>query len=370
MGRWEEIKSTLKTVLKTLKENEFLDATAKVLLANVPIVGPFLKEWYDEINIGNDGKASQIEELIQLFLDNGEEFFDRVSKEIELSREEIIKNGKMLTDLTEVQKEMLNVLQNSFAIHQRDFEQQMVHSDLLMKILEKIGGIYELMLISKNLRNLADGAITFDVGSPEQKAMDRIVGLGVERSYANVGGKHVTSYKAANGFDALATVTQEANATVLISSEAYSESSTETFVGDIGAEAPNPLEFVVLNSPNAGKSYQTQSKEIHIGRWHDKPVSDQCTINVNSGCAWVHLKLDPDRYVSRHHARIFREGSDIFIQDDMSKNGTFVFYKDPEKIGTYLRGRNTGGKFQNFGTSTKLEKNTKIKIGETLLLLR
>jgi hypothetical protein len=51
------------------------------------------------------------------------------------------------------------------------------------------------------------------------------------------------------------------------------------------------------------------------------PLGDELTVGRGGGCGVV---LPDDTFVSTVHARLFRRGSDLFVEDLGSRNGTFV----------------------------------------------
>ena len=51
------------------------------------------------------------------------------------------------------------------------------------------------------------------------------------------------------------------------------------------------------------------------------PVDKEITVGRGGGCALV---LADDQYASTVHARVFRQGNDLFVDDLESRNGTFV----------------------------------------------
>lgn len=51
------------------------------------------------------------------------------------------------------------------------------------------------------------------------------------------------------------------------------------------------------------------------------PLSDELTVGRGGGCGVV---LGEDHFVSTVHARLFRRGDDLFVEDLGSRNGTFV----------------------------------------------
>ena len=73
-------------------------------------------------------------------------------------------------------------------------------------------------------------------------------------------------------------------------------------------------------------------------------VNDEITVGRGGGCALV---LADDSYASTVHARVFRRGNDLFVDDLESRNGTFV-----------------NGK--RITSTTKLKKNDRVQFGQTV----
>jgi FHA domain len=63
------------------------------------------------------------------------------------------------------------------------------------------------------------------------------------------------------------------------------------------------------------------------------PLGEEITVGRGGGCGIV---LPDDTYVSTVHARLFRRGSDVFVEDLGSRNGTFL-NGDPVSTATRLR---------------------------------
>ncbi len=51
------------------------------------------------------------------------------------------------------------------------------------------------------------------------------------------------------------------------------------------------------------------------------PLGEELTVGRGGGCGIV---LPDDHFVSTVHARLFRRGSDVFVEDLGSRNGTYV----------------------------------------------
>lgn len=73
-------------------------------------------------------------------------------------------------------------------------------------------------------------------------------------------------------------------------------------------------------------------------------VDGEVTIGRGGGCALV---LADDHFASTVHARVFRRGNDLFVDDLESRNGTFV----------------NGARIS---TTTKLKRNDRIQFGQTV----
>jgi hypothetical protein len=74
------------------------------------------------------------------------------------------------------------------------------------------------------------------------------------------------------------------------------------------------------------------------------PLGDELTVGRGGGCGVV---LPDDQFVSTVHARLFRRGDDLFVEDLGSRNGTFV----------------NGGQVQS---PTKLRRGDRVQFGQTV----
>ena len=74
------------------------------------------------------------------------------------------------------------------------------------------------------------------------------------------------------------------------------------------------------------------------------PLTDELTVGRGGGCAVV---IPDDQFVSTVHARLFRRGDDLFVEDLGSRNGTFV----------------NGARVDS---PTKLKRGDRVQVGETV----
>jgi hypothetical protein len=79
-------------------------------------------------------------------------------------------------------------------------------------------------------------------------------------------------------------------------------------------------------------------------RGESYPLGDEITVGRGGGCSIV---LTADQFVSTVHARVFRRGGDVFVEDLGSRNGTFV---NGERI----------------ATTTKIRRGDRVQFGETV----
>jgi hypothetical protein len=79
-------------------------------------------------------------------------------------------------------------------------------------------------------------------------------------------------------------------------------------------------------------------------RGESYPLGDEITVGRGGGCGIV---LTADQFVSTVHARVFRRGDDVFVEDLGSRNGTFV---NGERI----------------SATTKIRRGDRVQFGETI----
>jgi hypothetical protein len=73
-------------------------------------------------------------------------------------------------------------------------------------------------------------------------------------------------------------------------------------------------------------------------------LSDELTVGRGGGCGVV---IPDDQYVSTVHARLYRRGDDLFVEDLGSRNGTFV-------------------NGQQVQTPTRLRRGDRVQFGQTV----
>jgi len=74
------------------------------------------------------------------------------------------------------------------------------------------------------------------------------------------------------------------------------------------------------------------------------PVDSEITVGRGGGCALV---IADDHYASTVHARVFRRGNDLYVDDLKSRNGTFV-------------------NGQRITAATRLRRNDRVQFGQTV----
>ena len=75
------------------------------------------------------------------------------------------------------------------------------------------------------------------------------------------------------------------------------------------------------------------------------PIDGEITVGRGGGCALV---LADDHYASTVHARLFRRGNDLFVEDLKSRNGTFVNGKP-------------------ITTTTRVKRGDRVQFGQTVV---
>ena len=94
--------------------------------------------------------------------------------------------------------------------------------------------------------------------------------------------------------------------------------------------------------PKAFATLRVVAPETRVGEL--VAIDGEITVGRGGGCALV---LADDHFASTVHARVFRRGNDLFVDDLESRNGTFV-----------------NGK--RITSTTKLKKNDRVQFGQTV----
>ena len=94
--------------------------------------------------------------------------------------------------------------------------------------------------------------------------------------------------------------------------------------------------------PKAFATLRVVAPETRVGEL--VAIDGEITVGRGGGCALV---LADDHFASTVHARVFRRGNDLYVDDLESRNGTFV-----------------NGK--RIASTTKLKKNDRVQFGQTV----
>jgi hypothetical protein len=106
--------------------------------------------------------------------------------------------------------------------------------------------------------------------------------------------------------------------------------------GDGGARAAAP------RADRKGARLRILEPAEHRGESY--PLGDEITVGRGGGCSIV---LTADQFVSTVHARVFRRGEDVFVEDLGSRNGTYV---NGDRI----------------TTTTKISRGDRVQFGQTV----
>lgn len=87
----------------------------------------------------------------------------------------------------------------------------------------------------------------------------------------------------------------------------------------VGAAATDGGAGGAKRAKRAGAHLRVLDPPGHKGETY--PLGDELTVGRGGGCGVV---LTDDSFVSTVHARLFRRGDDLFVEDLGSRNGTFV----------------------------------------------
>jgi len=111
------------------------------------------------------------------------------------------------------------------------------------------------------------------------------------------------------------------------------------------AAAPVDAARATATSPRAErKAAHLRILEPAEHRGESYPLADEITVGRGGGCGIV---LTGDQFVSTVHARVFRRGGDVFVEDLGSRNGTFV---NGERI----------------AATTRIRRGDRVQFGETV----
>ena len=112
LQRFNEAYTKVENGVRVVKNNPVLDTTIKTTLSAIPIVGPIIKDWYDNVEADDKEKITDIIKFMESLKELDEVQFLTLSTEMEKNRQEIIKNRDMVkTEIEKVEDIVVNEIQ-------------------------------------------------------------------------------------------------------------------------------------------------------------------------------------------------------------------------------------------------------------------
>jgi hypothetical protein len=108
---------------KVKKEHRILNTAVRIALPNIPIVGQYLKDWYDDAGGEEEDKTKQILQFLKKLEQQSEEQFKRISEDFKINLDVIVSSNIEITQLisktsTEILEEVHKVRQDTTVIRQ------------------------------------------------------------------------------------------------------------------------------------------------------------------------------------------------------------------------------------------------------------
>ena len=130
MGPWTEKQGKIKIAYNMLeqaynkveagvgrvKEHKILNIVVREAIRNIPAVGDYLLQWYDDTGGSEEDKSGQILQFLNNLQQQNEEQFNRISEDLKINFDEIIKNGIQISEL--ISKTSTEILEQTRKVSQ------------------------------------------------------------------------------------------------------------------------------------------------------------------------------------------------------------------------------------------------------------
>lgn len=110
---WSDIKKKLLEAAQRVKQNRTLDATVKILLSQIPVVGPFASEYWSVIEGDDATKAEVLSSLLEMAAQQQEQF-NNLSALIGEEREILLQNKASLNDIRIELSKRFGIIETKF----------------------------------------------------------------------------------------------------------------------------------------------------------------------------------------------------------------------------------------------------------------
>src|SRR5215211_8664740 len=121
---YDKIKSAYNNVevgIGKVKDHKVLNFAVRESIRNIPTVGSYLLEWYDNAGGSEEDKSKQILEFLDTLKQQNEVQFNRISEDLKTNHNEIIKSNIRITELisrtsTEILEQTSKISEDTTAI--------------------------------------------------------------------------------------------------------------------------------------------------------------------------------------------------------------------------------------------------------------
>jgi len=96
---WQDIKSKLREAAQSVKRNKILDAGAKSLLSQIPVVGGVVAAFWDNVDLGQEEKATEVAKFLERLSNQEEAHFDTLVGYLEEQKQELTAGKQSLNGL-------------------------------------------------------------------------------------------------------------------------------------------------------------------------------------------------------------------------------------------------------------------------------
>lgn len=143
MEYWTDVKNKINNTLKEVQKNPILDAFAVSALESVPVVGVLLLKIYENSTDSPKDKTAQILELLQNMSGMSEMKLEKVCREMEKNREEVLTNRSYLKTLVNDTTKIIEELEEVHKGQRTFFKKNDKKQDLILEKLNKLDQIIE-----------------------------------------------------------------------------------------------------------------------------------------------------------------------------------------------------------------------------------
>jgi tetratricopeptide (TPR) repeat protein len=145
---WQDTRSKLHEAALYVKQNKILDAGLKSLLSQIPVVGGVIAAFWDNVDLGQAEKATEVAKFLERLSNQEEAHFETLVSHLEEQKQELIAGKQSLNSLLDDVADVKKMTEHILLTGNASLENQEDIKRMFLVLFSEVRGISRKMGIS------------------------------------------------------------------------------------------------------------------------------------------------------------------------------------------------------------------------------